>query len=239
MVIMPLYNSKRTMSEAIESILKQSYKNLRLIIVDDASTDGSYELAQQYAKSPRVFLLRTSQNRGAYYSRNAGLDFIKNFVWGYFTTHDADDVSFEHRYLDAVRLLKKPRVVAVQDTFERIDLASRQSLGDNLTMAHAVFKRSVFQSLGYFETVKFGADWEYWHRLNAFNSVHRQKTSSINYTVGKSYIHDRNLTTTIPLNSVHRRRYIKQTMKEVQRMSAANNWYRPFVLDKEITKVYP
>lgn len=235
-VVMPVYNSQKTLPMAIESILSQSYRNLRLVIVDDNSSDQSLEIAKLYLKDNRVTVLHNKKNMGAYYSRNVGLHFFKNSVWGYFTTHDADDVSFEHRYLRIVRMLKLPRIVAVQDTFQRIDLRNGKELGAALTMAHAVFKRQVFASIGYFENVRFGADWEYWQRLNAFNKKNRYKTSAIKDVVGDSFVHENNLTIQIPLTSIHRKRYMSSTRKSVAIMSSIENWYRDFV-NNQVTEV--
>lgn len=52
-IIMPLYNSSRYLAESIQSVLGQTYKNWELIIVDDCSTDGSYELVLECAKKIR------------------------------------------------------------------------------------------------------------------------------------------------------------------------------------------
>ena len=48
--IIPVYNAQNTLKGAIESITNQSYTNWELVIVDDASTDRSYKIAQSYAK---------------------------------------------------------------------------------------------------------------------------------------------------------------------------------------------
>ena len=49
-VIIPVYNRESTLKRAIDSVLNQTYKNIELIIVDDASTDSSLQLAQEYLK---------------------------------------------------------------------------------------------------------------------------------------------------------------------------------------------
>jgi glycosyltransferase involved in cell wall biosynthesis len=63
---MPMYNGERYIREAIESILKQTFTDLELIISDNASTDRSFEICREYAnRDPRVVLLRNPVNLGA------------------------------------------------------------------------------------------------------------------------------------------------------------------------------
>lgn len=228
LVVMPVYNAQRTLSMAVESILSQSYRNLKLVIVDDRSTDKTLDIASMYLGDERVSLYRNMKNMGAYYSRNVGLYLNRNDRWKYFTTHDSDDISFEHRYIKIIRMLRRPRNIAVQDTFRRIDMASGKILGDQLTMAHAVFNRLAFERLGYFENVRFGADWEYWNRLNAWNRINRYRTSAINEVVGESFVHDANLTVQIPINSPARNQYIKDTRKKMRFLSSSADYYEPF-----------
>lgn len=236
MVIMPVYNSEHTLAMAIESILDQSYRNLRLVIVDDGSTDDSLPIARSYLQEGRVYILHNRENLGAYYSRNAGLDFVKNQNWGYFTTHDADDVSYPHRYLKLIQSLKQPKHLAVQDVFRRIDYSTGKTIDASLTMAHAVFKHEVFKRIGFFEPVQFGADWEYWQRMNAFLRDSRFSTTAIKETLGDSFIHKNNLTVQIPVNSRPRKEYVKKTRENIARLIQERNFYRSFQVNSRITK---
>jgi glycosyltransferase involved in cell wall biosynthesis len=64
-VIMPVYNGEEWLVEAIDSILNQSYENFEFIIVDDCSTDNSYELLKKQAKKDkRIKLFKTTENYG-------------------------------------------------------------------------------------------------------------------------------------------------------------------------------
>ncbi len=64
-VIMGIYNCEETLAESIESILSQSYKNWELIMCDDASTDGTYQIARRYADhySDRITLIQNKTNQ--------------------------------------------------------------------------------------------------------------------------------------------------------------------------------
>jgi len=62
-VIMPVYNTEKYLSEAIKSILNQSYRDFEFIIVDDFSTDTSYKICEEYAKKDdRIRLYRNEKN---------------------------------------------------------------------------------------------------------------------------------------------------------------------------------
>jgi glycosyltransferase involved in cell wall biosynthesis len=232
LVVMPAYNSEKTIAEAIQSILKQTHKNLRLYIVDDCSTDNTHEIATRYTADKRVTVLRNTENLGAYYSRNAGLYYGRSYQWQYFTTHDADDVSRGKRYETLLKALQKTNVNAVQDQFLRVKYPDLTPISEELTIAHAVFKKRVFAQLGYFEETRFGADWEYWHRLTVLNALNNQTTKAVQYQLGQSYITGNNLTTLVPIGSKARREYIQQTIKNVKAMAAAQDFYRPADIDK-------
>jgi glycosyltransferase involved in cell wall biosynthesis len=236
LVVMPAYNSAATIAGAIQSILDQKNVTPRLHIVDDYSNDNTYEIAKQYERYQRVKVFRNSENRGAYYSRNAGLYYGRNYTWDYYTTHDADDISHQHRYATLIRALQKPQVTAAQDRFMRISWPDGHELGDQLTMAHAVFKKSVFSYLGYFHENRFGADWEYWHRLTTRNRLTGQRTYASQHVLGTSLIHGQNLTSLIPIGSPARRNYIKQIRLEVAAMAKQDKFYR-HVDGKQIERI--
>lgn len=227
LVVMPVYNAEKTLRSAIDSILNQTYSNLKLVLVDDFSSDSSLEIAKEYNSDRRVTVIRNTENMGAYYCRNVGLYKFRNESWGYFTTHDADDVSNPNRLEVMHRYLKNNRTVAVQDTWERRRLSTKQSISVSLTCAHAMFKRSVFKQLGYFDMMRFGADWEHWARVNLLNKTNNGMTRSIKEVMGNSYVAKTNLTEQIPAGSGPREAYIEE-MKAEHAKSVDKIIYRPF-----------
>lgn len=110
-VIMPVYNGERYISNAIESILQQTYNNLELILIDDCGYDDSMLIAQKYEKKDkRVKILRNKKNMGISYSRNVGLD---NSQGKYIAIMDDDDYSLKNRLECQVEFLEKHEDVGV------------------------------------------------------------------------------------------------------------------------------
>lgn len=109
-VIMPVYNGEAYLCQAIDSILKQTFRNFEFIIIDDASTDGSEKIIHAYEDS-RIKFVRNTDNQGNYPSRNKGL---KMATGKYICVMDADDVAYPHRFDVQYRYLENhPDVLAV------------------------------------------------------------------------------------------------------------------------------
>jgi glycosyltransferase involved in cell wall biosynthesis len=238
LVVMPVYNAEETLSSAIESILTQEHKDLHLTIVDDCSTDGSLEIAKQYLSDPRVTIYKNKKNMGAYFSRNLGLYVNKDRSWKYFTTHDADDVSYPQRYTILTSLLQGS-AAAVQDSFVRKDLATRKHIKAGLTLAHAAFSRRVFDDVGYFDNVRFAGDWEHWERVKRYARRSRLTMKSYAKTLGESYIHDKNLTVLVPVGSTERQDYVRSALKALDKMSVQDEFYRGFDPENLFLEIKP
>jgi len=89
-VIMPCFNSELYLSESIESVLKQSFSNFELIIVDDCSTDKSWNIINSYMLiDSRIRAYRNRENCGVSAARNTG---IKNSSGSYISFIDSDDI---------------------------------------------------------------------------------------------------------------------------------------------------
>ena len=85
------YKGKTYLQNCIESILNQSYKNFKLIIVDDCSTDTSVETIKSY-KDDRIVLIQNKRKRYNGGSRNVGIEYaLNNLDFDYFAFLDSDD----------------------------------------------------------------------------------------------------------------------------------------------------
>lgn len=88
-VIIPVYNAEPYLERCIESVINQTYTPLEIILVDDASTDSSRKICQDYAsKEERIKLILHEQNQGQSVARNHGLDICTGALIGFV---DADD----------------------------------------------------------------------------------------------------------------------------------------------------
>lgn len=88
-VITPVYNTGKYLTQCIESILNQSFKNFELICVNDASTDNSEKILKKYMKKdPRIKLISNEKNQGQSACRNKGLLAAKGDFIGFV---DSDD----------------------------------------------------------------------------------------------------------------------------------------------------
>jgi glycosyltransferase involved in cell wall biosynthesis len=94
-VLMTAFNSQAYIVEAIQSILNQTFTKFEFIILDDASTDGTWEIINKYAsKDQRIIALKNEKNLGISGSRNRLVNLAKGefIIW-----QDADDISLPSR----------------------------------------------------------------------------------------------------------------------------------------------
>lgn len=114
-VIMPAYNAKDYIDEAINSVLGQTYQNFELIVIDDASTDNTVKIVKKYIKKfpnkIRLIEVKENLNAGGDKCANEGLKIAKG---KYIARMDADDVAFPQRFETQVNfLLRNPKVFLV------------------------------------------------------------------------------------------------------------------------------
>lgn len=168
--IMPCFNRENTVAKAIESIINQNYTNWELIIVDDASTDGSTKIIKKYLTDKRITLLQNKNNRGCFYSRNRALFHIKDKMWDWVTTHDADDVSDPSRFSIFMghSYQKEYHYIFSAGRGTRYDYSQQKLIYQtgNSYSGQAFISFKLFKyNLGYFDNTKFGGDAEYSFRL--------------------------------------------------------------------------
>lgn len=118
-IIMPNYNCVRFIAQTIESVLAQTYTNWELLIVDDCSTDGSYEIALDYArKDSRIKVLRNERNSGAAVSRNRAIEAASG---EYVAFLDSDDLWLPEKLEHQLRFMQENDCDFCFTEYEHID----------------------------------------------------------------------------------------------------------------------
>lgn len=116
-VIMPAYNCKDYIAEAIRSVLIQKVP-LELIIIDDHSNDGTEELVQSFSQDGRVICVRNERNLGVASSRNKGVELARG---KYVAFLDADDYWMEDKLEKQTALMEKKQAVLSSTGRELMD----------------------------------------------------------------------------------------------------------------------
>ena len=101
-VVMPMYNSAACIERAVQSVLSQTYRDFRLIVVDDGSIDASVELVQSF-NDPRICILENGVNYGIEYSLNRGIAY-SDCSW--IVRLDSDDECLPYRLEKQANYLK-------------------------------------------------------------------------------------------------------------------------------------
>lgn len=73
-IIIPFFQAKKHIKQALDSCLRQTYSNFEVILVDDGSTDNYLETVAEYIKDPRIVLLIKKDNTGTFLARKSGIE---------------------------------------------------------------------------------------------------------------------------------------------------------------------
>jgi glycosyltransferase involved in cell wall biosynthesis len=92
-VLLTAYNREAFVAQSIESVLNQSFEDFELIIVDDASTDNTFDVINAYVGDPRIRIIRNQTNLGDYPNRNFAASLARGEFIKY---HDSDDLMYPY-----------------------------------------------------------------------------------------------------------------------------------------------
>lgn len=115
-VVMSVYNHEKYVSEAIDSILNQSFKDFEFIIINDGSTDKSLEMIKSF-KDKRIILI-DRENKGLISSLNEGLDIAK---YDLIARMDSDDIAHPERFKEQLLVMKNENIVCCGSNLEIFD----------------------------------------------------------------------------------------------------------------------
>jgi len=144
-VITPTYNAERYIKDAINSILLQTLPDFEFIILDDCSTDNTWEIIKQFAeKDNRIIAIENENNLGIAGNRNKGISLAKGkyIVW-----QDADDISIIGRLEKQYQFMEKNSDVGICGGFLQFfsnnsDSGVRRYAPDDRTLRKKIFRYS-------------------------------------------------------------------------------------------------
>ncbi|MGD8458530.1 MAG: glycosyltransferase [Anaerolineales bacterium] len=188
-IIMAVYNGKKYLSQAIDSILVQTYPDFEFIIVNDGSTDETDSICREYAlQDPRIKILRNQKNRGLTYSLNKAW---KSSTGYYIARMDADDISLQNRLETQVHYMEThPKIGLLGTFYQEIDSNNQVTKKQNrfptdpilikyrlcfenpIPHPTIIMRRSIFEYVGgYSEVWKTTQDYDLFTRLSRITKL--------------------------------------------------------------------
>ena len=206
-VFTPNYNNAQFISETIESIIYQSYSNFEYIIIDDCSTDNSWNIIQKYAKiDKRIKAHRNDKNIGAVKSRNKGFKYSSKDS-KYFAIIDSDDVALVNRLKLQVNFLEKnPRYGLVGSNVIIIDknskiLGYRKFPSEDKEIRKVItrynpfvhpsimLRKEVINKIGYYDDKwEVSQDYDYFLRVGRYWKLKNFKKPLIKYRLSANQV---------------------------------------------------
>ena len=116
-IIIPVHNSEENIARCIESCLKQTYKNIEIILIDDGSSDSSLDISKRYQKLDSGIVLIEQKNFGVSVARNNGLE---KSTGDYITFGDSDDFLFRNSIEKMIKIIVRENVDIVRTNNLRV-----------------------------------------------------------------------------------------------------------------------
>jgi glycosyltransferase involved in cell wall biosynthesis len=169
-IIVPAFNAENTIETTIFSLVNQTWENIEIIVVDDCSTDKTYEILIKLAKiDKRIKILKNKENSGPYFSRNAAL---RVATGEFITVADADDwnhpqkIEFQATYLTQNLDQVANTACWLRATENLSFLRRNKPRYIQLNISSLMFRRTdVLDVLGRWDNVRFGGDSEFYKRV--------------------------------------------------------------------------
>ena len=165
-IIIPSYNRKDFLCQAIDSVLKQTYKNLEIIVVDDGSTDGTEEIIKEkYGKNPLISFYKNAKNSGAGFSRKSGYQKMNG---EYVIFMDDDDYYTNNSFFEnAIKILKEKEDISFISSNSIIEYINENKQEKSIMNISGEINNSDY--LKHFQT-------EYMKSNSTFTSIFRKKS---------------------------------------------------------------
>lgn len=247
-IIIPTFNRKNMLIEAIESIKQQSYNNYEIIVVDDVSTDDTSEYIKQHIDDYKIKYFRNEENKGPGYNRNFG---FKQSKGEYIIFMDDDDYYTDKNFFDnAINILEKEDnsdlAFVSANAYVEYEKTSKVVPSDigcegvvnglefllNLNKKYnkpkstftTIFKRNILLQANILD-MKMVNDYAIFLRALLFGDAY-----ILTNKIGRYRVHDNNISTNIQCNflieNLEERRWVKERLQEKLDVVEVNNWWK-------------
>lgn len=174
-VIIPMHNSSKHIEECLKSVINQTYKNIEVIVIDDASEDNSLELVKRI-KDSRIRIIKLKENVGAANSRNEG---IKEATGDYICFLDSDDYWIIDKLDRQVKFMEDNNYTFIYGGYDYFKKGRRKKAKvpksmtyNQLLKNHAIFTSTVMLNMSYLKKeeiympdIKRGQDYGAWWNI--------------------------------------------------------------------------
>lgn len=147
-VIIPTYNAEKSIKRCIDSIIAQTYQNIEIIVINDGSTDETFNELQKFKKNAKVKIIN-QENSGPSKSRNIGLKHAKG---KYIMFVDSDDYIEKNAIKDLYEIINLKKVKIVRFNYSVIDANNKNSNSkfdyeDKLISRNELFEQHLLKSI--------------------------------------------------------------------------------------------
>lgn len=241
-VILPVYNSESTISQVLESVVKQSRRDLidEIIIVNDGSTDSTDSCINEFIKHNKNFNIKylRQTNCGVSFSRNRG---IKNATGEWIALLDSDDLWLPNKLEIQLKYIKENSNIAFLGSDENLKFIFKKKTRKKIYKlspkelcirstpipSSVVFKREIGENLGLFsENMSHAEDINFFQKFLLLDSYYISIDKLVSYGFNRDYHGQSGLSSN--LYKMHHGR--QKNTKELYKMGLISKPFQNFML---------
>lgn len=197
-VLMTTYNGSLYIKQAIDSVLRQTFENFELLIVNDGSTDNTIDIIESY-NDPRIRLINNYSNKGLLFSRNFALTEAKG---KYLAILDSDDIAIANRLevqwktfekRPSLALLGGQGVVIDKDGIKTGEILTQLTGSDAVKVklffsnsyihSTVMIRMEIFKKLGGYQDFPLAEDYALFSRLSHDHEVDNLSDTLVEYRI--------------------------------------------------------
>lgn len=200
-VIIPIYNAEQHLQQALDSISRQTYKNIEIIALDDGSTDNSLEILKKHQVSDQRLIIVSRENRGLGATLNELISLSNS---EYIARMDADDICHPDRLEKQIHhILNNPDCVIVGGQIEFLigeekikaltmptshEEIRQELLKGRFPLCHPaiLFKKSAAEKAGFYRISGAGEDLDFFLRITEIGNSYNLETTALSYRIQES-----------------------------------------------------